>query len=362
MADGSESEPRQCDFCRLPCPVDPVTAVHDGVTYTFCSPSCRATMAESDRVFTEYHGHRRFSTGVRGIDVALPEGMPRDSFVLVSGHPGARDDAVRAELIWRTLQRGEPVVVVAFLEPPVSVIGSILKMDWNVLPYLDRGDLHVVDCFTYRRDDGEEGLADVNEWNDHLATALEGSTSTVRDPSDTDELANKLHGVLDDLEMVERGAVVVDSLTELGAILQPVQAYGYVKTTRADVCKGRFVPIFAGAAHGPGENDSFPHDLEYVVDGVLDTYLDGSIVEDTLLKRIRVRKMNGVLAVPEWHAYEYTASLGMVTFDPREGTTAEAGPGDPTSGPSPEGPPSTGGPAPTDSGTDPDASDDGPQN
>jgi len=319
----SDTSVQRCDFCRLPCPVDPVTAVYDDVTYEFCSPSCREALTSSERVFTEYHGHRRFQAGVTGIDAALPEGMPRDSFVLLSGQSGTRDAAVQAELVWRTLERGESALIVSFLEPPVSVVGNFVKMEWNVLPYLDRGDLRILDCFAYRRDGRGHHPAGVNDWNDHLANALAGATTPVRDPSDTSELANKLEGVLEEEGMVESGAVVVDSLTEFGSLLQPVQAYDFVKSVRADVCKGRYVPVFAGATFG-GDGETFPHDLDYVADGVVDMELNGAIVEDTLLKRVRVRKMDGVLTIPEWRAYEYTARLGMVTFDPDEERDDEA--------------------------------------
>ncbi|PSQ28742.1 hypothetical protein BRD03_02065 [Halobacteriales archaeon QS_9_68_17] len=56
--------------------------------------------------------------------------------------------------------------------------------------------------------------------------------------------------------MVDEG-VVVDSLTEFGTLVQPVQTYDFVKDVRADVCKGRFVPILAGATY-TGESGTFP--------------------------------------------------------------------------------------------------------
>jgi hypothetical protein len=46
--------------------------------------------------------------------------------------------------------------------------------------------------------------------------------------------------------------------------------------------------------------------------------LNEEIIPDTLIKEVRIRKLNGVLVIPEWHAYEYTSGLGMVTFDPQE--------------------------------------------
>jgi len=325
MTDGPAGIER-CDFCRLPTAVDTVELEHEGTTYEFCSTACRQAMQESDRVFTEYHGHRRFAPGVSALDASLPEGLPRNSFVLLTGQAGTRTEALHAELVWRTLRRGEPAVVVTFQEPPTSVVETFLTMEWNVLPYLETGQLGILDCFTYRVGDRDRMHDRMSAWNQHLRRVTEPATESVRDPSDMSELANKLDNCLEAESMVDTGLVLIDSLTELGALVQPVRAYNFVKDLRADVCKGRFVPVFAGATFS-GESGSFPHDLDYLVDGIVDLELNGEIVDDTLLRRIRIRKMSGVLTISEWSAFEYTGGTGLVPFDPgEEMAESEGGP------------------------------------
>ncbi|MFC7228805.1 RAD55 family ATPase [Salinirubellus salinus] len=331
LADGSaddppEDPPAYCDFCRMPIPTDPVRAAAavvdgDGDTdtdeYVFCSEACRDALADAEFAFTEYHGHRRVRPGVSAFDASLPQGFPRNAFVLMSGEAGTRDRAVQAELVWRTLQRGEPVVIVSLQEPPGSVVQQFLTLEWNVLPYLERGQLHIVDAFTYRLSDRDRMFDRMDEWNKHLYDVARDATTTVRDPSDLGELHNKVDNAMRARDMVDDGLVLVDSLTELGTLVQPVRAYNFVKDLRADVCKGRFVPIFAGATLS-GARDEFPHDLEYVVDGIVEMRLNQEIIADTLIKQARIRKLNGVLVIPEWHAYEYTSGTGMVLFDPEE--------------------------------------------
>ncbi|GAB3691144.1 hypothetical protein GCM10028857_28210 [Salinarchaeum chitinilyticum] len=328
-----ESTPAYCDFCSLPRSSGTVEAEIDGERYVFCSEHCRESMLDADRVFTRYHGHRRFDPGVAAIDAVLPQGCPRNAFLLCSAQAGTRVGALQAELVWRALQREEPAVLVTFQEPPAAVVERFVTLDWNVLPYLESGQLRVVDCFSYRMADKGDRHGDGSSWNAHLAEAVAPATERVRDPTDSEEVTNKLESALDGDDMpvrsdasaggdagpermVECGIVVIDSLTEFGTLVQPVQAYDFVKDLRADVCKARFVPVFAGATYG-GDADAFPHDLAYVADGLVDCKLDGEIVDDGLVKRLRVRKLDGVLSYQRWIAYEFTAGRGLVPFDPQ---------------------------------------------
>lgn len=306
-----------CDFCRMPIPDEPILAEVDELEYAFCTEACRDRLTSTDSVFTAYHGFRRIRLGVSALDRYLPQGIPRNSFVLLSGEAGTRKDALGVELIWRTLQRGEPAAVVSFTEPPISVVQRFLDLNWNILPALENDRLQIVDCFTSRVDHADRFHRRLNPWNRHLMRIAEPQTAQVNDPSDPAEIRNKIENVTGDLGMVDQGIVHVDSLTEFGSLVQPIRAYNFVKDIRADVSKGRFVPMFAGATV-TNEPDEFPHDLSYVVDGIIELGLDGSIVKDTLIRRVRAKKMNGVLAITEWKAFEFTSDRGMVPFTPED--------------------------------------------
>jgi len=307
----------RCDFCRLPIPGQPATAERDGQTYTYCCGACRAAARNAETVSTQYHGFRRVSTGVDPLDESLPQGIPRNSFVLLTDLAGTRTEAIQAELVWRTLRRDEPAVFVSFLEPPISVVQEFVTLDWNVLPYLESGQLQIVDCFTYRLENRERMYERFNDWNAFLSETAADATTQVRDPTELGELHNRIDDVLETRAMEDQGVVVIDSLTEFGSLVQPVQAYEFLKDVRAEVCKSRFVPIYAGATV-TGADQQFPHDLNYVVDGIVELNLGEDLVAGSLTKQIRVRKMNGVLAVPKWTLYEYTAGEGIVTIERRE--------------------------------------------
>lgn len=312
-----ETSIHRCDYCRLPIPHEPRSSTIDGNRYEFCSEACMEAVETSDRVYTKYHGFRRCRPGVAALKAGLPEGLPRNSFVMLTDLAGTRTEALKAELVWRALQRGEPVVYLSFLEPPVSVVQTFLDLEWNVIPYLEDDQFRILDGFSYRVADRDRMYDRMSGWNSHLWDVARDATKTVRDPTEIGELENRMDNALEAKEMHEDGIAVIDSLTELGTLVQPVQAYNFIKDIRADVCKGRFVPIFAGATI-TGEGEGFPHDLGYMVDGIVEMRLNEEIVEGALIKQIRVRKMNGVLTYPEWTAYEYTSGQGIVMFDPLE--------------------------------------------
>lgn len=257
--------------------------------HTLFPPTARRTTGDSGstghRDSRDSHG--RLSTGVSALDTSLPEGIPRNSFVMLLSQPGSRLDAVLTEVAWRALQRNEPVVFVTFLEPPVSVIQSFLSLEWNALPSLENGDLWIVDCFSDRVDDRSRMDERMGTWNTHLREVAAGATTRVSDAEDLSRVESQLDTVLTDSGMQETGIVVIDSLTEIGTLVQPVQAYDFVKDIRADVAKARFVPIFAGAT-ATAEAGGFPQDLGYIVDGIVDLRSNDDVVEGALVKQLRV--------------------------------------------------------------------------
>ncbi len=328
-SDGGNTETagsNRCDYCSGTFPLEPITLEHDGIEYAFCSSACREALQTGEKVFTPHRGYRWYEPGVAALDAKLPQGILRNSFVLLSGQPGTRESELHAELAWRALERGESAVFVSFQEPPVSIVESFLTLGWNVLPFLESGDFSILDCFTHRVENRDRMLDRMNDWSAHLYRVASPQVTAVQDPSDVRTVESRLDDCLNDAEMIDQGVVVLDSLTELGSLVQPVKAYDFVKNVRADVCKGRFVPVFASAAYH-GDMSQFPHDLAYVFDGVVDLELNSDIIEDALIKRIRVRKMAGALSYPVWTAYEFTSDDGLVTFDPKaeveKGSTEE---------------------------------------
>ena len=307
-----------CAFCGYDVPAAVSPEVADG--RRFCSSACRRAFEDDRDPFAGRFGFKRYPLGVEALAAGLPDGIPGNAAVLLAGEEGTRLQGLLEECVWRTLARGDRAVVVSMDRPPHSLVDSFLAHGWNVLPYLDREDLVVVDLFTSRLHDESAMTRRANRWNGHLESVLEGAVRTVRDPGDVYEVANQLDGTLEDVDLAESGLVAVDYLTELAAFTQETRAANLLREVRAVVCKSRYVPLLAGASVGREEDlylTDFPHDHEYLFDGIVDFQLrerdDGG-----RQKRLSVRKMDDAPADPRWIPYGYRPG-GFVPVDPGPG-------------------------------------------
>ena len=290
-------QPAYCGFCSLQLS-DPSAWIIEDSTTVYCSSTCRDADTRGEARFADLPAFKLTTTGVAPIDAELPYGYPRNSAVLLAGEEGALDAALPAELVWRTLTRGEPAVFVTFNDTPFSVIEQFLLLDWNVLPFLERDRLAIIDCFSTH----DEPTAFVDSprcaWVKHVERFAKGSTRTLRDPTDVQEIATRLVTALEDRAMYNTGCIVIDSLTEFATTVPPVHAHNFLKDIRAQACKTHFVPLFAGATIS--EEDTFPLDMTHVVDGRIDMRLAERGDERRLYKELCVRKMDSVPSTTNW--------------------------------------------------------------
>lgn len=311
--DRTRTYPLECDYCHYPIPAEPA----EGDDGRYCSTVCREAAADADSTMPEPDAYKRFVTGVEPLDSLLPNGVPADSFLLLSGDEGTRRAELGIELAWRALERGERAVVVSFANPPMATLERFHGNGWNVLPALENDRLRIIDCFTHRLDDREAFLDRRTDWSAFLAEAAGDAIVEVRDPSDRREVANSLHRALDALEMTETGLVVIDSLDELESLLQDQLVHDFVKDVRATVCKARFVPVIAAAT--TAGKSGYPEE-EYVFDGIVDLRLTDRPASETRLKQLAVRKLIGAEFLPQWVTYDHEPARGLVAF----GSTTEA--------------------------------------
>ncbi|QLK27555.1 recombinase RecA [Natrinema zhouii] len=304
--DRAPDYPLECDHCRYPIPGD----VEEGDDGRYCSVACRD--ATDDSMLSDPRAYKRFVSSVEPLDSLVPNGIPADSFLLLSGDEGTRRAELGIELVWRALERGEPAVVVSLANPPTATLERFYQNGWNVLPALENDRLRILDCYTHRLDDREAFLEQRNEWTTFVGEAAADAIVEVRDPSDRRELTNSVTGALDDLEMTETGLVTIDSLDELETVFRDRQVYDFVEELRATVCKARFVPVVAAASTA----DENAPESEYAFDGIVDLRLTDRLATDVRLKQLAVRKLIGAQFLPQWVTYEHEPARGLFAFGP----------------------------------------------
>ncbi|WP_265108713.1 RAD55 family ATPase [Halosolutus halophilus] len=306
--DRTPQYPLRCDHCHYPIPDE----LQEGTDGQYCSESCREA-ADDESTMPDPDAYKRVVTGIEPLDSLVPNGIPADSFLLLSGDEGTRRSELLTELVWRAIERGEPAIVVAYANPPTAALERFFGNGWNVLPALESDRLRIVDCFTHRLSDREEFLETCSQWQTFVGEAAADSIVAVEEPSDGPAVAEALHEALDALEMTETGLVAIDSLDELGRLLQRERVHDFVTEVRGTVCTARYVPIVAGAT--TAGSDSYPED-EYVFDGIVDLRLTDQLAPETRLKQLGVRKLIGAQFLPQWITYEYEPARGLFAFGP----------------------------------------------
>ncbi|ADB62058.1 RecA-superfamily ATPase implicated in signal transduction-like protein [Haloterrigena turkmenica DSM 5511] len=300
----SPEYPLECDHCHYPIPSEP-EETDDG---QFCSTACLEASEDDEDEMPDPSAYKRIVTGVEPLDSLIPNGVPADSFVCLSGTAGTRRSELLTELVWRAIERGEPAVLVTATTPPAAVLERFFENGWNVLPALEDDRLRLVDCFTHRLADRDAFRDHRGEWIEFVGEAAADSIVPIEEPTDVEPILRECNAALDDLEMTETGLVAIDSLSELGRGLETDHVHEFVTETRATVCKARYVPIFGGWTAG---DEGVAMD-ESIFDGVVDLRLADHLEPDTRLRQLGVRKLTGARYLPQWITYEYEPVRGLV--------------------------------------------------
>lgn len=231
-----------------------------------------------------------FPTGIDAVDKVLPKGIPRNNLTILAGELGSGKSVLLEQLLYSRLKAKEPCIFVNFEGPPIALEQDMASFGWEITPALKSGQLRFLDCFTFRVQNA------VAPPYSHL----------IKDPKDLRSVTSALFNMVDEMKMLGKGAVFVDSLTEMFTLVQEDRPLVYnvldgVKEWRAKGPKERLVPFFC-SHHTPlrayAELDDL---LFYVVDSIIDVRFNPGFAERGLLvKQFRVRKMKGAPHETYW--------------------------------------------------------------
>jgi KaiC/GvpD/RAD55 family RecA-like ATPase len=260
-----------------------------------------------------------FKTGIKALDLFLPEGIPRNSFVLVSGESGTGKSVLLAQLIYERLKQGETCILVCLDDSPHGFMQQLTSFGWFPEPFLQKNLLHFIDCYSYRMRPDE--------------SSIPSYVTYVKSPTNLDGLQTVITDAADKLRMHNRGAIFIDSITELWYLnlKEPYSTIEYVKTWRAEFSKERLVPVFCSHHYGLKVFEVYEELLDYIVDGIIDLRYEPNLMKVGLLvKQFRVRKLKGVHHDSNWSAFTISGE-GIELLKPRMKQPKKQGSEEPTS-------------------------------
>ncbi len=253
-----------------------------------------------------------FKVNVQVLDILLPEGIPRNAFVTFEGEPGTGKGLIIREIAYKAVKRGENVVFVCIEDTPVSYIQKFSSMMWNVLPYIEKGLLVFIDCFSFQlRKRFEKSVIHKCISQINYSEKIKNKIVQVDDPRNIEKILYEIESMCEGKEMLGKGLVVIDSLTELMSYLNKDILMHNLKLLRARICKERCIPVFSTLELGM--YNEFRNALEGLSDGIIDLRFDpGAMNLGILIRQVRVRRMGGVSHKPYWLTVEIKKGEGVV--------------------------------------------------
>ncbi|MCS7386141.1 MAG: RAD55 family ATPase [archaeon GB-1867-005] len=235
----------------------------------------------------------KVKTGIPVLDTALPRGIPRNNMVMIVGEGGTGKSVFILQLMYERLKRGEPCIFMCFDDAPIAIEQNAMAFGWDLSKYADEDLLRFIDCFSFRMKPDK--------------TKIPKHVTYVENPRDLHQLTQIFITSMDRMGIVGKGAVFIDSLTELLSITESAIALETIKTWRAEAAKERLATVFGTFHFGIKPFDDFEQILEYVVDGIIDLRYDPVLMhQGILVKQFRIRKMKGAPHETKWFTFKVT--------------------------------------------------------
>ncbi len=125
--------------------------------------------------------------------------------MILAGELGTGKSVLMSQLLYGVLKRRkEPRIYMTFEGPPLAVERDMESFGWDIAPFLESGQLRFIDCFSFRMEPVE----------------VPSYVHYVKDPRDLHSVTSALFNMMEEMKMSGRGAVFVDSLTEMFTLVQ----------------------------------------------------------------------------------------------------------------------------------------------
>lgn len=226
------------------------------------------------------------------LDEIIPEGIPINSLILLSGEPGISKSLILQNITFQFLKSKYVCIYVCTDEHPIAVYQNMKIINSNITKYLKNSKFIFIDCFSYR--------LNLQSSFNNLPNIIVFSY-----PKNWNEILVNFMNIIDNLKIkFKKFLLIIDSFTELINKLDYSSAIDLVKTIRTEICKKRQVLTFISFHFGIKLFEEFEQVIEYLIDGIFDLRYDPYFMQKGILvKQLRVRKIKGSSHDTQWHYF-----------------------------------------------------------
>lgn len=244
------------------------------------------------------------------LKLMIPEGIPRNTLIIIRGEPGTGKVSLLTEIAYKTLMLGEPVIMVVYGQTPLSLFQRFLSHGWDISNALKERRIIFLDGFSSRFRERTPMLhfpMVMKETYDRLKKAH----ILIDNPRDIHAIFSEISENVEKMNMTSRGVILIDSLVEILTLIPKEQVLEFIRRLRVYIAKNRWVPIFFGTSVGLMEE--FHLLLDYMVDGAIDIRFHPKLLDKGLLVReIRVRKLP-TKTLPLWVPFKIKKGKGAIS-------------------------------------------------
>lgn len=91
----------------------------------------------------------KVNSGIEGFDKLLYGGLPKGRSYLVAGEPGTGKSTFSMQFLMAGVKEGEKAIYITIDEKPEHIIMDAQELGWNLTPYLENGQLQIIDVTSY---------------------------------------------------------------------------------------------------------------------------------------------------------------------------------------------------------------------
>jgi len=243
------------------------------------------------------------------LKVMIPDGIPRNTLIIIRGEPGTGKVSLLTEIAYKTLKLGEPVLMVVYGQTPLSLFQRFLSHGWDISNALKEGRIIFLDGFSSRFRE-EISTLHFPMIMKETYNQLKKAHLLIDNPRDIHVIFSGISENAEKMNMTSRGVILIDSLVEILTLIPKEQVLEFIRRLRVYIAKDRWVPIFFGTSVGLMEE--FHLLLDYMVDGAIDIRFHPKLLDKGLLVReIRVRKLP-TKTLPLWIPFKIEKGKGAI--------------------------------------------------